>query len=190
MSPTIASIAGGNSPQNHGRLELPGRYPRRNGMKLTHLFDVRFRWHLPVATILTAMSAYSQTIQLTQPAEPGFPAASGQYLAVPELPQPEWREEMGAPVARLRLAAPNAAAWSVAFESLGLGKDAQMFVYGMNTAGSVSAVHGPYEKNGPLNVPGFETRIIEGVELVIEVRGALARPSDGKQNLKRNRPLE
>ncbi|MGH9631018.1 MAG: M12 family metallopeptidase, partial [Bryobacteraceae bacterium] len=147
-------------------------------MKRTYKFDLPSRRHLlGAAMLLTTMSAFSQTVQLSQPAETGFAGPSGEYFAVPELPRPEWQEEMGVPVARLRLAAPNAAAWSVAFESLGLGNDAQMFLYGINAGVVISAVHGPYEKDGPLNVPGFQTQIIEGAELMIEVRGGRKFPA-------------
>jgi hypothetical protein len=113
----------------------------------------------------------AQTLQLAQSMQRKLVSAAGDYLVLTELPKPEWQEEFGAPVARLRMETQNAVAWRIGFRSLSLTKGSQMFLYGVDHSGSVRTVHGPYEGNGPLNIPDFESQVIEGTGLLIQLRG-------------------
>ncbi|MBC8166783.1 MAG: hypothetical protein H7Y20_13050 [Bryobacteraceae bacterium] len=142
-----------------------------NFIRMLTLWTGRF---LPcIAAIFISISyTTAQTIKLSPTTSTkGIAPVFGEYLALPELERPEWRNETGVEVARLRLVAADTAAWQVTFRSLSLGAGSEMFLYGVNAQGAILSTHGPYQGHGPLNVPWFETQVIEGAEVVIEVRG-------------------
>ena len=119
------------------------------------------------AACLTTI-AFAQTAKL-QPAAAS--STDGRYLVAEELPAPQWEERFGGFAATLRLHADGAAAYRASFASLHLPAGSQMFLYGLDAEGKVTAIHGPYEGNGPLNVPEFTSEMIAGETLAIEVRG-------------------
>lgn len=71
----------------------------------------------------------------------------------------------------LRFTAPGAAAYRFYFESVALPRGARMFLYGLDTSGRVTTVFGPYEQSGPLAEGSFRSRVIPGVEAVVEIQG-------------------
>src|SRR5262245_35038854 len=97
------------------------------------------------AFVLSALPAFSQTVELTALAPFQSAPVYGEQYILPEVPVPEWKEESGIPVARLQLKAAEAAGWRIEFRTLSLGKGGQTFLYGMDTNGGSRAAHGPYE---------------------------------------------
>lgn len=74
----------------------------------------------------------------------------------------------------LRFSAPGAAAYRLYFAGTALPKGARMFIYGLDGAGRVTETFGPYEGSGPLLEGTFRSRIVPGVEAVVEVQGLTA----------------
>ncbi len=121
--------------------------------------------------LLASFTASAQpAVDLQLAAELQDTAVLGEALNASELPRPEWRTENGKPVARLILRSSDAAAWQIDFRALALPQGAQMFLTGTDAAGNTVAVHGPYEGNGPNNVPEFATDVIAGTTLTLEIR--------------------
>jgi hypothetical protein len=71
----------------------------------------------------------------------------------------------------VRFSAPGAAAYRLYLEGVALPPGARLFLYGLDAAGQVTAVFGPYEKSGPLGDGAFRSRVIPGVEVTVEIQG-------------------
>ncbi|MCC6537405.1 MAG: hypothetical protein IT162_07645 [Bryobacterales bacterium] len=71
----------------------------------------------------------------------------------------------------VRFSAPGAEAYRLYFEALALPAGARMFLYGLDAAGRLTATFGPYERSGPLVDGSFRSRVIPGVEAVLEIHG-------------------
>lgn len=76
----------------------------------------------------------------------------------------------------LRFSAPGAAAYRLYFDGVALPPGARMFLYGLDAGGSVTSIFGPYEKSGPLAGGSFRSRVIPGIELVVEIQGMNEEP--------------
>jgi len=120
--------------------------------------------------LLTAAAVAAQTVAVTPVEDPSeLPASIGTWMNGGQLPRPEWQSAYGTSFARLRFESKDAAAWRLSFASLSLAEGSKMFLYGLDQNGQVRAIHGPYEGSGPLNIPMFETQVIEGNSLVLEL---------------------
>jgi hypothetical protein len=128
---------------------------------------------LIITLFLTALSVSAQSVSLTRFTDANDkPESIGEYMQITELPKPEWRDGNGTSVARLHVHTVAAAAWRIGFGSLTLPPGSKMVLYGLDDNQQLKAVHGPYEGSGPLNVPMFDTQVIPGATIVIEITGS------------------
>lgn len=119
-----------------------------------------------------AVACLGQTVNFNQPVPAA--AALGEPIAAETLPAPAWRSEGATFAAALRIHSDGASAFRVVFSSLNLAEGTELFLYGLTADGAIRAAHGPYQGDGPNNTPDFQTQIIEGASLVLEVRGLRA----------------
>jgi hypothetical protein len=106
-------------------------------------------------------------VEATETASPEQAAGEpGVTFRVPQLP-----EAPDGGLRILRFGAPGAAAYRFYFEGVALPAGARMILYGIDVSGRVTSVFGPYTESGPLGDGSFRSRVIPGVEAVIEVQG-------------------
>ncbi|MEK7407295.1 MAG: M12 family metallopeptidase [Acidobacteriota bacterium] len=104
-------------------------------------------------------------------AAPGDAGEWGDMLATGPLPKPVWHSSAdGAEFSRLRFAS-NGAALRLYFDAFHLPKGARLFLYGLDAAGAVTCRYGPYTGAGPLDTGEFRSKIVAGVEAVVELQG-------------------
>lgn len=139
------------------------------------------RFHVVSALALTATYATAQTTPLgpthaavtLAPAVVSFePAPAEEAAAEPgrlfraaALPEPTGTTRV------VRFSAPGAEAYRFYFEALALPSGARMFLYGLDASGRLTTTFGPYESSGPLPDGYFRSRVIPGVEAVLEIHG-------------------
>lgn len=92
-------------------------------------------------------------------------------MAAGALPAPEWRSAGNTAYATLRMRAEQAAAYRVAFLSLNLPEGTQLYLHGLDANGRKISSDGPYYDYGPQNIPSFQSALLEGSSLLIEVVG-------------------
>jgi len=103
-----------------------------------------------------------------EPAEPEeAQGETGQLFKPDPLPQ----SQEGSDVGLLRFSTPGAAALRLYFEQVRMPAGARMFLYGLDAEGAVTSVFGPYEASGPLADGSFRSKIIPGIEAVVELQG-------------------
>jgi hypothetical protein len=117
---------------------------------------------LPFSPVMVAqVEAESPTVQEeTGPtAQPGV------------IPDPVWLDAPnGMKIALLRVASPGPAAYRLHFADVNLIQNARIFVYGLDAAGKVTAVDGPYSVAGFVNGDPFRSLIIPGALAVVEAQ--------------------
>ncbi|MBL8213306.1 MAG: hypothetical protein JNK87_21490 [Bryobacterales bacterium] len=76
----------------------------------------------------------------------------------------------------LRFSAAGASAYRLHLEDVALPEGVRMYLYGIDAAGKVTRTFGPYEKSGPLADGSFRSRVVPGIEVVLEIQDMAAGP--------------
>ncbi len=133
-------------------------------------------------------------------------AAEGRVHRVDQAPAPEYlRGEDGAGTLLIRVRKEGAAALRAHLEDFHLPADGRLYVYGLDSRGSITRTAGPYEGAGPMESGEFWTPALPGGEIVLELQtvsepgslpftlqevGVLDGIEEGNWLAERSRPLE